>query len=159
LTPHTEIKNKEIQGWRKACPGEITGVGVPNLQEEINRQMDEQCGPRAPELNLRDWKHRDYSWRYGFDCIDDTRLATFEEPMGELFIMEQMSLKKGLERFGKDGVNAVIAEMKQLHYQNLIMPIKAPDLTREEKRKSLMYHMYLKQKRCSQIKAHGCADG
>ena len=134
-------------------------MGVPNLQEEINRQMDEQYGPRAPELNLRDRKHRDYSWRYGFDCIDDTMLATFEEPMGELFIMEQMSLKKGLERFGKDGANAVIAEMKQLHYQNVITPIKAPDLTREEKRKSLMYHMYLKQKRCGRIKAHGCADG
>jgi hypothetical protein len=28
--------------------------------------------------------------------------------------MEQMSLKKGLKRFGKDGANAVIVEMKQL---------------------------------------------
>jgi hypothetical protein len=54
---------------------------------------------------------RDYSWQYQFD---DTMLATFKEPMGELFVMEQMSLKKGLKRFGKDGANAVIVEMKQL---------------------------------------------
>jgi hypothetical protein len=118
--------------------------------------MDEGYGPRAPELNLHDQKHRDYSWCYGFD---DTMLATFEEPMGELFITEQMSLKKGLKRFSKDVANAVIAEMKQLDYQNVIMPIKAQDLTREEKRKSLLYHMYLKQKTCGQIKACGCADG
>jgi hypothetical protein len=117
--------------------------------------MDEGYGPRAPELNLHDQKHRDYSWCYGFD---DTILATFEEPMGELFRTEQMSLKKGLKRFSKDVANAVIAEMKQLDYKNVIMPIKAQDLTREEKRKSLLYHMYLKQKTCSQIKARGCAD-
>ena len=49
--------------------------------------------------------------------------------------------------------------MKQLDYRNVITPIKAQDLTREEKRKSLMYHMYLKQKRCGRIKARGCADG
>jgi hypothetical protein len=30
--------------------------------------------------------------------------------------MEQMSLKKGLKRFGKDGADAVIAEMKQPDY-------------------------------------------
>jgi hypothetical protein len=86
-------------------------------------------------------------------------LATFEEPMGELFITEQMSLKKGLKRFGKDGADAVVAEMKQLDYRNVIMPVKAQELTREEKRKSLMYHIYLKQKRCGRIKARGCADG
>jgi hypothetical protein len=59
-----------------------------------------------------------------------------------------MSLKKGLKRFGKDGANAVIVEMKQLDCWNMIMPVKAQELTREEKRKWLMYHMYLKEKRC-----------
>jgi predicted ATPase len=38
-------------------------------------------------------------------------LATFEEPMGELFMTEQMSLKKGLKRFGKSGADAVVAEL------------------------------------------------
>lgn len=36
---------------------------------------------------------------YGFKQM----MATFEEPMGELFLMEQMNLKKGLEWFGKPG--------------------------------------------------------
>jgi predicted ATPase len=43
-------------------------------------------------------------------------LATFEEPMGELFMTEQMSLKKGLKRFGKSGADAVVAELRQLDY-------------------------------------------
>jgi hypothetical protein len=34
------------------------------------------------------------------------------------------------------------------------MPVKAQELKREDLKKSLMYHMYLKEKRCSQIKVH-----
>jgi hypothetical protein len=33
-------------------PGEITGVGAPDLQEEINHEMDQWYGSRVPELNL-----------------------------------------------------------------------------------------------------------
>jgi hypothetical protein len=38
-------------------------------------------------------------------------LLTYEKPMGELFPMEQMSLKKGLKQFGKTGAEAVVAEL------------------------------------------------
>jgi hypothetical protein len=41
----------------------------------------------------------------------------FEEPsMGELFMTEQMSLKKGLKYFGKSRADAMVAELQQLDY-------------------------------------------
>jgi hypothetical protein len=72
---------------------------------------------------------------------------------------EQMSLKKGLKYFGKSGADAVVAEMRQLDYRNVIKPVNGKELTREQKRRALNYLMYLKQKRCGRIKARGCADG
>jgi hypothetical protein len=41
----------------------------------------------------------------------------------------------------------------------LFKPKKASDLTNAQKRASLENLMYLKQKRCGRIKAHGCTDG
>jgi hypothetical protein len=72
---------------------------------------------------------------------------------------EQMSLKRGLKRFGKAGAEAVVSEMKQLEIRSVIKPTKASDLTRTQKRAALEYLMYLKQKRCGRIKGCGCADG
>jgi uncharacterized protein YeaC (DUF1315 family) len=78
--------------------------------------------------------------------------------MGELFLTEQMSLKKGLKQFGKDGAEAVVAKLQQLDYREVIELVNGKKLTQEQKRKALNYLMYLKQKRCGRIKARGCAD-
>lgn len=76
-----------------------------------------------------------------------------------IFLTAQMSVKKGLKMFKDKGAEAVIAEMQQLHYRNVIKPVFPQDLTREQKRAALHYIMFLKQKRCGRIKARGCADG
>jgi hypothetical protein len=124
--------------------------------EHMNEQiMDERHGPRGHHFNLRERKPRNYDHLYGPDHI----FATFEEPMGELFMTEQMSLKKGLKHFGKSGADAVISELRQLDYRDVIKPVPARSLTRDQKRAALNYLMYLKQKRCGRIKARGCADG
>jgi hypothetical protein len=151
-TSETIIKpnlETEAQGTEnKGVPREenVESAGVPGEEDTeqmtVEREMDERYGTRPTNINLRARKRRDYSWRYGFD----ETLATFEEPLGKLFLTEQMSLKKGLKRFGKD-------------VASIIRPVMAKGLTQEDKRKSLMYHMYLKEKRCGRIKACGCADG
>jgi hypothetical protein len=70
---------------------------------------------------------------------------TFDEPMGHLFMTEQMSLKKGLKpHFGKDSADAVIKELRQLDHRDVIKPVLARSLTREQERESLNYLMYLK---------------
>ena len=53
--------------------------------------------------------------------------------MGELFMMEQMSLKKGLKYFEKSGADAVVAEMRQLDYLNVIKPVNKESLTCKQK--------------------------
>lgn len=70
-----------------------------------------------------------------------------------------MSLKKGLKQFGKDGADAVVKELRQLDYLDVIDPVNSRKLSREEWQKALSYHMYLKEKRCGRIKPRGCADG
>ena len=75
------------------------------------------------------------------------------------FLTEQMSAKRGLKVFGKDGADAIVSEMNQLHIRKTIKPVQFKDLTREQKVQALRYLMFLKQKRCGKIKARGCADG
>jgi hypothetical protein len=75
------------------------------------------------------------------------------------FVTTQMSAKKGLRLFGQQGADAITAELEQLHYRDVIQPLRPDEMTREERQKSLYYLMYLKRKRCGRIKARGCADG
>jgi hypothetical protein len=109
---------------------------------QITQTKNERYGARQHGINLRDPKTRNYDHLYDSDHL----LTTFDEPMGELFMTEQMSLKKILKYFGKNGADAVVAEMQQLDYRNVIKPMDGKKLTREQKRHALQYLMYLKQK-------------
>ena len=73
--------------------------------------------------------------------------------------MTQLNLKQGLKAFGEEGVKAVQSELKQLHDLEAVEPVHRNQLTKEQRKASLRYLMYLKQKRCGRIKGHGCADG
>jgi hypothetical protein len=124
-------------------------------EASVQHDMDARYGPRRHSINLRDRKPRSYKHLFNYNHA----LLTYEDPMGELFLTEQMSLKKGLKQFGKDGAEAVVAELRQLDYREVIEPVNGKKLSQEQKRKALNYLMYLKQKRCGRIKARGCADG
>ena len=91
---------------------------------------------------MRDCKARKYNHLYGPEHM----LATFEQPMGQLFMTDQMSLKKGLKNFRKNRADAVVAEMRQLDYLNVIKLVDTESLTCEQKHWALSYLMYLKQK-------------
>jgi hypothetical protein len=166
---HTPRRNTGVEG---ESPGvgdyeqaENAGVGdnrdrmFHDTTDEHDRMdqrlMDERYGRRDHSINLRARRPRNYEHLYGPDHM----LATFEQPMGELFMTEQMSLKKGLKHFGIKGAHAVVAELRQLDNRDVIKPVARKDLTYEQKKKALNYLMYLKQKRCGRIKARGCADG
>jgi hypothetical protein len=55
------------------------------------------------------------------------------------FLTQQMLLKKGLKHFQNKGVEALLAEMSQLHYRKTIKPALANSMTREQKRQALRY--------------------
>jgi len=59
---------------------------------------------------------------------------------------KQMSLKHGLQLFRNQGADAMVSEMQQLDYWNVILPHQAQELTKAQKWQALRYLMYLKQK-------------
>ena len=53
-------------------------------------------------------------------------------------------------------MTAIVKEIKQIHDMQVIVPIHA---TPQQRRESLQYLMFLKEKRTGDIKGRGCADG
>jgi hypothetical protein len=131
-----------------------TDANDPMTDTDANDPMTDNYGPRSHNFNLRPRKPRSYDYRYSHQMY-----VTYDKPFGLLFMTEQMSLKRGLKHFGTKGADAVIAELRQLHYRQAIEPKMPATLTAEERKRALRYLMYLKQKRCGRIKARGCADG
>ena len=73
--------------------------------------------------------------------------------------MTQYTLKRGLKEFGLKGIAALSKEMEQLHIHDVGKPVDADSLSHEQKKRTLRYLMFMKEKRCGKIKARGCADG
>ena len=99
--------------------------------EMLKEWMDQQYGPRSGHHHLRPQKPWDYSHLY----------ADLEHKA-----LIQYNIKKGLKVFGEAGAQAVIEEMQQLHDRAVIQLKMAHMLMREEKKHSLQYLMFLKQK-------------
>ena len=70
-----------------------------------------------------------------------------------------MSMNKGLQVFGQDGIKSVRVEMKQLQDRVIKKPKHSKDLTPEHHQEALASSMFLKHKRCGNIKAQGYVDG
>jgi hypothetical protein len=73
------------------------GINTDNDRARIQQEMDERYGPKQHSTGLRDRKPHSYNHLYGDTFDYDHALLNFEEPLGELFLTEQMSLKKGLK--------------------------------------------------------------
>ena len=141
-------------------PGASTGVGTGSVDTTLTRQLHKM----QLRHNKRSYEHRfinQHSRAYD-EASKEMALAMIkdlESPFGYIFQTEQMSLKKGLKAFGKLGADAVVEELRQLDYMQVIVPKHRNDLSTDDRHKALNYLMYLKQKRCGRIKACGCADG
>jgi hypothetical protein len=90
---------------------------------------------------------------------NDSCLATDLTPDLEAIALTQYTLKHGLKEFGNDGIIALGKEMEQLHTRKVAKPVNGSNLTRDQKRATLRYLMFLSKKRCGRVKAGGCADG
>jgi len=73
--------------------------------------------------------------------------------------MTQHSITKGLKLFGDAGVNAIMNELHLLHDRGVLESKTAAQLSPEQRKDTLQYLMFLKQKRKGTIKGTGCADG
>ena len=128
---------------------EMTGVAADmdtdsDDEEDLMAEMDRKYGPWSHNHDL--WPPNPCAYSHLHGDLEHTALT-------------QYNVKKWLKIFGEAGAQAVITEMQQLHDHDVIVPKHASMLTQEEKRCSLQYLMFLKQKRCGCIKGRGCADG
>jgi hypothetical protein len=83
-------RNMHTQNTGVASNDVPEGPDTDDENNQMARTMDDRYGARQHGINLRDCKPRNCNHLYDSNHL----LATFEEPMGELFITEQMSLKK-----------------------------------------------------------------
>ena len=73
-------------------------------------------------------------------------------------MMMQLNVKEGIRQFVERGNAALLKELNQLHKRQALMPKKKEDMSYEERKKTLRYLMFTKEKCDGTIKARGCAD-
>ena len=69
---------------------------------------------------------------------DDDVESQFQTP--------QMSMKRGIQMFGEDGVAAIKKEMEQLHDRKVMTAKHSAELMPKQKKEALAYLMFLKWK-------------
>ena len=126
-------------------------------EEETEPRMDRRYGRRSSDFsasrNLRPRRKRSY--RHLFNTIPH-KPETYDFDLEET-VMTQLGFEKGLKEYGAEARQAVVADLKQLHDKGAVDPIQG--LTRNQKRDSLRYLMYITKKKTGRTKARGCADG
>jgi hypothetical protein len=73
--------------------------------------------------------------------------------------LTNLSVKRGLQLYGDEAHQAIVAEMAQLHNKNVFEGVKYNTLNAKQKRKILKTLMFLKKKRDGRMKARACVDG
>ena len=142
--------------------GEITGVGQPGGNTGVwTTQVMECTGvgtTRKQQLHKMQLRHNKRSYEHRFinqhsraydEVSKEMALAmieNIESPFRYIFQTEPMSLKKGLKAFRKLGADAVVEELRQLDYMQVITPNHRANLSTDDRHKALNYLMYLKQK-------------
>jgi len=72
---------------------------------------------------------------------------------------EQMSMKKGIKKFGEDAIQAVLAEYAQLDNKEVFEGVDPDSLSFEQKKEALELITLIKLKRCGKVKGRACANG
>src|SRR5210317_1381062 len=66
--------------------------------------------------------------------ISDNNKQTYCNAQLTAKLMQQVSLREGIRRFGEDGNKAPLAEMEQLHKRDTFKPVVLSNLTPEKKK-------------------------
>ena len=82
----------------------------------------------------------------------------------QVVFAQQMSAKKGIKKYGKRAIAAIIKEFTQLDKgaipgKPVVEPVLATSLTPDMKRRALEAVNLIAEKRCGTIKGRTCADG
>ena len=140
--------------------------------EEADYEKAEQLGiesahndnvplPKRTQKKKADEIYKYYNALFAGIDVGHVFLSYDDEHTNQVFsfLTDQMSAKAGLKEFGEKGVSSIMQELKQLLYRNVIVGQKASSLTSSQRKATLQYLMFLKEKRCRKVKVWGCADG
>ena len=71
----------------------------------------------------------------------------------------QMSVDKGVRRYGELALDALLSEFGQIHKYDTFIPQMVKDLTYKQRKEALNLITMIKEKRCGKVKARACVDG
>ncbi len=74
-------------------------------------------------------------------------------------VMAQVLLKAAIKKWGKEAVDSVGKEMKQLYWQNSFKPMHWKSLTANQRKKVLDSHIFVERKQDGILKARQVAEG
>jgi hypothetical protein len=147
----------DVRAVETAVARELKRLSNPEVLASRTRQQAGNAEVNVTEATYGDLRDKLMFLRTpGVTCPNDhnPQLADLEGTA-----MRQMGMKRGIKVFGTRGVEAVQKELKQLHDRSVVKPRYADELTAAERRASLQYLMFLKEKRNGTVKGRGCADG
>jgi hypothetical protein len=129
----TRVRTQESQGYTPSMTGSKYSYAVTQLESQ---------GVLYPDAHMF--------------VQDDFYQA---EPDVVASIMTQLSLKSGLEEWGKKGFKAAHSEMKQLYLRKTFKPKHWRELSKAQRQTVLESHMFLKLKRDGNIKGRTIVGG
>ena len=91
-------------------------------------------------------------------CQFNERMQIEKVQNGNQFVVTY-SLKKGIAKFGDQGWNSALKEMKQLHDRKCFKPVRRDELSSIERTRALESLIFLTEKKDGTVKARHCANG
>ena len=160
---------KQVRAMEEMLENEIKEIGDTqnenhDIEEEKEQIEEPDIESLTEEINAID---ETYTTRYGRESraapsyvpeIGGKKYA-YNHAQLAAYLMQQLSLKEGLKKFGDKGDKAAYAEMEQLHLRTTFKPVLPSDLTQEKKKEVLEGIMLLKEKKDGTIKGRNVADG
>ena len=177
----TEANTDEAEDWFDPQPEvEEEDEDTGNIAQEIERQALRQTlqtrtaamadvrrstrtrqnpSPYVPSMTGK---------RYADGVINVNTAKMEVEPMTEedkdehilgMILAQQFMMHVGLKKFGDRGEKAVTKELTQLHDLVAFLPVKADELSDEERKEALAALMFLTEKRDGTVKGRGVANG
>ena len=112
-------------------------------------------------VKLRSAKAQSYLMK---KTMKDNRDDDYMKIATKVLFIQQMSAKKGIEKFGERAIAALFKELKQLDEgpmpgKPVIEPIELDELTPEMKSTAMNAINLIAEKACGKIKGRSCADG
>ena len=154
---------------------------INNIIEAYEEKMDDETPEKSPPL----WSTRNLTKTDRFTPSMDNKRYTDEkedeyEDFPKAFMnlqcgeeqeyddihavilarcLTQYGLKKAINKFGDDAVNALVKEVSQLHNRDVLRPVHWSDLSKDEQKEAIESIIRIKEKRDRSLKGRACADG